>query len=474
MDPVVLAGLARLLGEGDMGPSPASVPESPALAKLAGLGTPKAVELWSRYKHIGLPMTEALSLASHPLIDNRIVESARWARDPEVRAAALRALAARRNAADQKHFEEALVPADPVLHFALLEALEEWDRPEAVPLIERLATGNYAPVVRVRAARLLMARKNPAGRAELLKQLDGGDWLARAMAADAVGSFGAWDDYNLLLDRLTREQANEFVVAELAVGALRLFARHSPFVGRPPPASLLPDPSSDPDALVVTAPRLKIPPTALIDGRINAHLLRLLEEKAEAKPSALDRSTPSAALLGSLVTPAGIALQVRYGRLGFLLTEGLAGTTDLIVRDRMLRVARSASDPRIRSVAMLALAYEGNMNDRAVFEAGVLSEDPALRFGAIEALRVWGRRSGLGQVFDLDTLAQSDPLGAYVAGGGIPAIRWIDDPDWVVRSLAIRSGGVPKDKLISILAADLNPFVRAEVCAALVGSPRLR
>jgi len=293
------------------------------------------------------------------------------------------------------------------------------------------------------------------------------------MAADALGLYGDQGDYNVLLDRLTREQANDFVVAELAIGALRLFAKHPPF-GAPPPFRAGADDGSDPDALIVKAPRLKIPPTALIDGRINAQLLRLLEEKADSRPSGLDRSQPSVATLGSLVTPEGLRLQSRYSQLGFLLAEGLAGTTDLLLRDRILKVARGASNARIRSVAMLALAYDGNALDRSVFEAAVQSDDPALRYGAIEAFQLWGRRSHQGGVFNLDQLAQTDPLGAFVAGGSVPAQRWMDDPDWVIRSLAIRSGGVPKDKLLAFLASEQNPYVRAEVCAALVGSPRLR
>ena len=227
------------------------------------------------------------------------------------------------------------------------------------------------------------------------------------------------------------------------------------------------DPEEDPEALIVRAPRLKIPATALIDGRINAQLLRLLEEKAGAG-TARDASDPSAALLGSLVTEEGVRLQVRYRRLGFLLAEGLSGTRDLLLRDRLLKVARDATNLEIRGAAMLALAYEGNALDRAVFVKAALSDDPALRYGAIEAFRLWGRQAGQGIHFDLDKLERSDPVGAVDAGATAPALLWLEDPDWVVRALAIRSGRTRTDKLIDLVSSDPNPFVRAEAAAELL------
>ncbi|MBI4349517.1 MAG: HEAT repeat domain-containing protein [Elusimicrobia bacterium] len=468
-DPLVLSAVLRLLGETDGARWAGAEEHSPALARLAAMGTPAGIRLWNRYTHAGAPLAEALATGEDAMLDNRIVEAARWSRHAEVRSAALRALAARGRSEDRAVFEEALVGVDPVLHFALAEALEIWERPEAGDLLVRVMNEGRSHLARVYAAQALLTRGRAEGRGELLKQLDGGDWVARAMAARALGLLGTPEDYQLLLDRMMREQANDFVTAEIAIGALRLFPRQQrQLFGGGSGAAPAPD-ESDLDALVVTAPRLKIPETALIDGRINATLLGLLERKAETGPSPEDLRDPSFAALAALVSPAGLELKTRYRRVGLLLTEGLAGTSDLILRERVLQVARNAADPAIRAAAMLAAAYSGDAKDRVLLEDGLASKEPAVRLGAIEACRKWGAVSRLGDPFSRLQPDASDALALYLAHGRIPAVPWLEDPDWVVRALAVRSlRGGQDHKLIERLASEPSRFVQIEICAALL------
>ncbi|MBI5201191.1 MAG: HEAT repeat domain-containing protein [Elusimicrobia bacterium] len=461
-DPVVTAELLKLVGQGG-GLGSTAPPSSRALDALAEAGTPECLRLWSRYASLAELLGSAITTAGDPMVDDRVVEAARWGK-PEPRAGALLALARRKRESDKAVFEEALVGTDPVLHFALAEALEVWDRPEGAPMLTRLAFGNEAAVVRVYAAWLLARGGDPAGRSELLRQLDAGDWLARAMSARYLGALGAGTDYNMLLDRLGREQGQDFVSTELAVSALRLFpaSQSSPF-----PSSAAAPADSDLEPLVVTAPRLKIPPTALIDGRINALLMRLIEERAESFPS-----QPDFGVLAAAASPEAARLRTRYSRLGFILIEGLTGTTDLLLRERLVKVAREAKNARIRAAALVALASDGDAKDRPLLEDALQSKDTAVRLGAIEAFRLWSRRSKAG--VDVPHVRSDDPLGLYLAGGSISGARWIDDPDWVVRALALRSGNFAPDRLISWLSLETNPYLRAELVIALLHPSRRR
>lgn len=459
-DPVVTQALLRLVGEEARGGA-AVPPPSRSLEALAEAGTPEALRLWSRYSSLGELVAAATQAAGDPMVDDRTIEIARWGR-PESRAAAMLALARRRRPEDRRTFEEALIGTDPRIHFALAQALEAWDLPEGRELLIGLASGREVSAVRVYAAQALARRKEPAGLAELRRQLDNGDWLARAMSARYLGLFGEAADYQLLLDRLTREQGNDFVGAEIAVSALRLFPASQAALFPPIGGSQAkPLEDSELEPLIVTAPRLKIPPTALIDGRINALLMRLLEERAEASPP-----EPDFGVLTAAVSPEAIRLRTRYGRLGFILADGLAGTTDLLLRERLQRVAKSASNGRIRAAALLALAYGGDGKDRPAIDDALLSDDTAVRLGAIEAHRVWSREARATP--GVPHIRIDDPLAEYLAGGAISASRWIDDPDWVIRALALRSGNFAPDRLVVWLSAERNPFLRAELVIALL------
>lgn len=236
------------------------------------------------------------------------------------------------------------------------------------------------------------------------------------------------------------------------------------------------------EPLVITAPRLKIPPTLAIDGRINAQLLRLLESKANERPKAEELLDPSIKELNLLSSPYGFQLKTRYTELGFLLTEGLAGTADLILKNKIVEVARSGMNPQVRASALMAVAYAREPADRGLFQEALLSQDRTVRFGAIEALQAWGRPEALTDIGTAARMDSSKPLRVYASAAllrlGDPSgrdllIRYVDDADWLVRAMAIRyvgELGVPEDfdRLLFNLNRETNNFVKAELCGALL------
>ncbi|MBI4424898.1 MAG: HEAT repeat domain-containing protein, partial [Elusimicrobia bacterium] len=413
-DPAIVATLLKLMELKDNTRPASDDFERTALKDLVRLGTPRGFHLRNRYTRLGVSLSEALAVTDDPRLKEQMLELARWERNSEIKAVALLSLAGRKEPEQIKVFDEALVNVDPGVRFAALEALELWNLPEAKRLLHHVVRTDLQPILKVYAAQALLRRGGEAGREELLRQLDSGDWLARAMAARYLGELGTGADYDLLLDRMGREQTNDFVIAEHAIACLKLFPKKTPSASVPPPSSPLPAEGEDElEALVITAPRLKIPPTALIDGRINAQLFRLLEDRANARPTEEQLQDPSIKTLNSLVSPAGFQLKTRYTELGFLLTEGLAGTSDLVLRERLLRVARQGSNPQVRAAALLAVAYNKDLQDRGLFQEALLAPEFTVRFGAVEALQVWGKPGSAQDIGNVGRLDASAFLRVY-------------------------------------------------------------
>jgi hypothetical protein len=234
--------------------------------------------------------------------------------------------------------------------------------------------------------------------------------------------------------------------------------------------------------LIITAPRMKVPATLLIDGRINNLLLNLLQTKANSRPSAADLADPSVQLLNSLVSPAGYLLKMRYTELGFLLTEGLAGTADLVLKEKIIQVARSGTNPQIRAAAMMAVSYSRDPGDHGIFQEALLNQNITVRFGAVEALLNWGDPDALTDTGNTARMDASGPLRMFAAhamlrlgdaGGRDILSRGLDDQDWVIRAMANRYIGElgtasDYDKILFNLGNEQNNFVKSEMIGALL------
>ncbi|MCX5787563.1 MAG: HEAT repeat domain-containing protein [Elusimicrobia bacterium] len=488
-DPQIVTTLLQLMDVKDNTRPTNDDYKNTALKDLITLGTPMGYHLRNRYMHLGIPLAEALAPTEDPRLHDQMLELARWDRYPEIRSIGLSQLAVRKDPEAGKWCNEAVNNPDPAVRWGGMEALMAWNKdPDVKQILERVMLSDNQPILKVFAAQALLRRGDDKGREYLLQQLDSSDWLAKAMAARYLGDFGIGDDYDLMLDRMGREQTNNFVVAEMAIAALKLFPKkEAPETPATTPAAVSPTGEDELDPLIVTKPRLPIPATALIDTRINVNLLRLLQTP-DWRPTQDMQQNPSVQTLNNLVSPAGFLLKIRYTELAFLLTEGLAGSSDLLLRQQILSVAHAGTNSTVRAAAIMALAYNQDQGDRGMFMEAINSQDFTLRFAAVEGLEVWGKEGAMEDIGNVSRLDPSMFLQVYAAGvllrrgdasGRDTLIRHWDDPDWVVRSLAIRTlgkFGVAEDypRILQALSNEHNNFVKAEMAGALMRLARLQ
>lgn len=200
--------------------------EGTPLGEILTVGSPIGFRLRNRYLNIGVPIAEALSRDADPNLRLKLVELARWEKEPETRAAALVAIARTQDVRDLPIFKEALVHLNPGVRFGAIEALIVWGHPEmSQPLLFAASERDYEPILRVYAASGLAKMGDTQGLHKLRAFLDDPSWLVRAMAARYLGEYGTAEDYDTLVSRIGREQANDFSVAEFCIAALKLFAK---------------------------------------------------------------------------------------------------------------------------------------------------------------------------------------------------------------------------------------------------------
>src|SRR5581483_4407793 len=256
-DPQIVSTLLQLMDVKDNTRPTNEDFNNTALKDLITLGTPIGFHLRNRYTHLGIPMAQALRPTEDPRLHDQMLELARWDRYPEIRSVGLTVLAQRKDPETGKWCNEAINHPDPAVRFAAMEALVIWNKdPDVKIILERVLLTDNQPILKVFAAQALLRRGDDKGREELLKQLDSGDWLAKAMAARYLGDFGTGDDYELMLDRMGREQTNNFVVAEMAIAALKLFPKkEQPATPVVQPVSVATAEEDELDPLVVTKTR---------------------------------------------------------------------------------------------------------------------------------------------------------------------------------------------------------------------------
>ncbi|MBI3297348.1 MAG: HEAT repeat domain-containing protein [Elusimicrobia bacterium] len=225
-DPLIVNSLFDLLEKSDdMRPNIANLAGTP-FEELLSVGSPAAFQLRNRYLHPGVPLAEALALDPDPAFRERLETLARWERSDEVRGTALVALARLKDSKDERILHEAMAHRKPAVRFGAMEAMLAWGRPEkAAPLLKLAAENDPQPLLRVYAAGGMARLGSPDGLAKLRAFLNSPDWATRAMAARYLGDYGEAPDYDLLLDRLGAEGTNDFVAAEYAIAALKLFGK---------------------------------------------------------------------------------------------------------------------------------------------------------------------------------------------------------------------------------------------------------
>jgi HEAT repeat protein len=460
------------------------------------VGSPIGYNLRNRFLNLGIPLSEAFASNTDPVFRQQLIEMARWDRDDEARASALLALARRHDIAHLQIFNEALIHLNPGVRFAALESLITWNHPrEAMALLGAAAERDSEPLLRVYAAAGLARLGDAAGFARLRRFLDDPSWLVKAMAAKFIGENGTAEDYTVLLNRLDGEVGNDFVVAEYCVSALKLYPKKKAADAKsvPAPATRV---ESKPvggnlviddamafqlEPLVVTAPRVQAQ-VDLIDPRINQQLLRLLQQRMDARPDSAAQLDASIGNLNRLTTLTGYNLKTRYTELGFLLTEGLAGTTDFQLQSQLENAVRLGKNVQTRAAALLALAYVKDIRYLSLFQSGLNDTNLTVRFAALESLLVMGEASAELQVANAARTDQSMPVQIYAAAamwrmgdifGREILLRLYQNSNWFVRAmtdhyLGEMGAGDEYRRLQRELDTEPDPAVKAEILAALV------
>ncbi len=497
VDAQITAGLVRLAEDRgsfkrDLSTAVAGTPEGDILL----VGSPIGYELRNRFLDPGIPLAEAFAANTDPVFRRQLIEMARWDRDDESRASALLALARWHDIAHLQIFNEALIHLDPGVRFAALQALIVWGHPrEAKVLLAAASEKDSEPILRVYAAYGLALLGDPSGLARLRQFLESPSWLVKALAAKSLGEVGTAEDYDLLLNRLDGEVGNDFVVAEFCVSALKLFPkkiaanekaaalapRRAP--SQPISGNLVMDKEMayELEPLVVTAPRVQAQ-KEMIDPRINQQLLRLLDQRMDARPDSTAQLDASIGNLNKLTTMAGYSLQTRYTELGFLLTEGLAGTSDYQLQAELEKVVRLGTNVQTQAAALVALAYTKDMRFLPLIQSKIADPNITLRFAALESLLVLGDPS---VEFQIGNIARSDasmPIRLYAAAamwkmgdifGREILLRRYQDPDWLTRAMCDHylgelGGGDEYRRLQQELDGESDFQVKAEILDALV------
>lgn len=244
----------------------------------------------------------------------------------------------------------------------------------------------------------------------------------------------------------------------------------------------------DLEPLRIVAPRLKIPRAAVIDPAINMHLLRLLQQRMDARPDTLAAQDASVGNLVKLTTATGYKLKTRYTELGFLLTEGLAGVQDLALTNELERAVRQGTNVQTRAAAMAALAYTRDPRYLNLFQGALIDPNVTVRFGAVESLLILNDPSVRFLVSNAAREDRSPALRIYAAAGlwrmGDPngreiLLRLYQDNDWFTRALSAQylgemGGAEDYRKLMLQLGTEQNPQVKAELCSALLRLQRFK
>jgi HEAT repeat protein len=464
--------------------------ESTSMRQLITLGTPAGYRIKLRYLNFGISLVEALKVARDPELRRRLIEVVQWSRDPEVRAEAITTLASFYDPSHKKFLKEALLDSKVGIRFAAVEALQLWGQPEAVPLLQQTMQRDWSPLMRVFAAQAVLSMGDTNGLAVLYKELNNESWVVRAMAARYIGDYGKPDDYELLVRYLRRETKNDYVIAELSISALKLISKkgekvsYSPFTpGWKDNAEVRyvmgKDNVIEVEPLVIVPPRLRIPRSLQIAADINNQLLNLIKNRLEAQLDPVQQQDPSLQDLNSMVTATGFALKTRYSEISYLVIEGLAGTTDGVLKSELERLARG-TNPLIRATAIVALSYERDPFVQNLIQEGLSDKNAIVRFGAMEGIEI-GRYQGV--LPSLYAIASDDPSPALriyamqvLARFGDPSGRQMMlahllDNDWPARAMTywfLGRYGEPSDYslMLARLPAEDNPFVKSEIALA--------
>ena len=219
-----------------------------------------------------------------------------------------------------------------------------------------------------------------------------------------------------------------------------------------------------------------------LDPSISNALIRLAEDRRSLRRDLTKiEGTPVADIL-TVGSPVGYTLRNRFLNVGIPLGEAFAKSTDPAFRAQLLELSRWDRDGESRAAALIALARTHDLKYLQVFNEALIHLDPAVRFGALEALVVFEHPREAMPLLAAASERDTEPLlRVYASAGlarmgdvaGLHRVRaFLDNPSWVVKALAAKYLGElgtaeDYDALRSRISSEVgNDFVVAEYCVS--------
>lgn len=263
----------------------------------------------------------------------------------------------------------------------------------------------------------------------------------------------------------------------LSLAALAALAACGEIAVRP---DYVPPVSYDPN-VPVTAPGAGGEKTKL-DPQIPAVLIKLAEDRRSLKRDLTNvEGTPVGDIL-TVGSPVGYALRNRFLNIGIPLGEAFSRSDDPVFRSQLLELSRWDRDGESRAAALIALARTHDLKYLQVFNEALIHLDPAVRFGALEALVVFEHPREAMPLLAAASERDTEPLlRVYAAAGlarmgdapGLHRLRaFLDNPSWLVKALAAKYLGElgtheDYDELLRRIDREVgNDFVIAEYCVS--------
>ncbi len=218
------------------------------------------------------------------------------------------------------------------------------------------------------------------------------------------------------------------------------------------------------------------------DAQISTVLIKLAEDKSRFRRDLTGvEGTPIGEML-TVGSPIGFDLRNRFLGLGIPLAEAFAANPDPVFRQQLVELARWDKEGEARAAALIALAGQKELRHLQIFNEALINLNPGVRFGALEALVVWGHPTQAMPLLAAASERDNEPLlRVYAAAGlvrlgdpaGLHRLRaFLDNPSWVVKALAakyIGELGTAEDYRLLLDRIDrevTNDFVVAEFCVA--------
>lgn len=219
-----------------------------------------------------------------------------------------------------------------------------------------------------------------------------------------------------------------------------------------------------------------------LDPAISNALVRLAEDRRSIRRDLTKvEGTPVADIL-TVGSPIGYTLRNRFLNVGIPLGEAFAVSTDPAFRAQLLELSRWDRDGESRAAALIALAKTHDLKYLQVFNEALIHLDPAVRFGALEALVIFEHPREAMPLLAAASERDTEPLLRVYASAGLARMgdpaglhrlrAFVSNPSWVVKAMAAKYLGElgtaeDYDLLRSRILSEVgNDFVVAEFCVS--------